>query len=200
MPYFSRRTKISFGVIAVMMLGFFWARLWNLGGYIPKEFTDARIQGAMISQSIVNLSNQSTANLENINKLDNTNNFSQALELTEKVIQESRDIRSQAVDLSDQVSKMTRALSAIKSFEARQAALEAISSRLALISRLINYSDYLNQLLGELQARFSGKPGTGDHRVAAIILQINGEVTAINSFNNQATQAMNRFDRIVNSR
>lgn len=196
MSYFSRRTKISFAVIAVIVFGFFGARLWSLGGSIPKEFTDARIQGATISQSIVNLSNQSAADLESINVLDNTNNFSRAMELTTKVIQQSKDIRGQAVDLSDQVSKMTQALSDIKSFEARQAALEAISSRLAMISRLINYSDYLNQLLSTLQARFSGQPG--DHRVAAIILQINGEVTAINSFNNQATQAMNRFDRIVN--
>ncbi len=197
MSYFSRRTKISFAVIAVIVFGFFGARLWNLGGSIPKEFIDARIQGATISQSIVNLSNQSVADLESINALDNTNNFSRATELTEKVIQQSKDIRSQAVDLSNQVSKMTQALSGIKSFEARQAALEAISSRLAMISRLINYSDYLSQLLSALQLRFSGKPG--DHRVAAIIIQINGEVTAINSFNNQATQAMNRFDRIVNS-
>lgn len=120
------------------------------------------------------------------------------MELTEKVIQQSKDIRSQAVELSDQVSKMTQALSSIRSFEARQAALEAISSRLAMISRLINYSDYLNQLLSILQARFSGQPG--DHRVASIILQINAEVTAINNFNNQATQAMQRFDKIVNSR
>lgn len=188
--------KISFAVIAVLVLGLFGARLWNLNGYIPKEFIDARIQGATISQSIVNLSNQSAADLESINKLDDANNFSQAMELTVKVIQQSKDIRSQAVELSNQVSKMTQALSGIDSFEARQAALEAISSRLAMISRLINYSDYLNQLLNTLQARFSGQPG--DHRVTAIIIQINGEATAINSFNNQATQAMNRFDRIVN--
>lgn len=197
MSYFSRRMKISFAVIAVLVLGLFGARLWNLNGYIPKEFIDARIQGATISQSIVNLSNQSAADLESINKLDDANNFSQAMELTVKVIQQSKDIRSQAVELSNQVSKMTQALSGINSFEARQAALEAISSRLAMISRLINYSDYLNQLLSTLQARFSGQPG--DHRVTAIIIQINGEVTAINSFNNQATQAMDRFDRIVNS-
>ncbi len=198
MLYFSRRTKIFFAVAGVAAIGFFGIRLWSTTNKIPKEFTEARIQGAVISQNIINLSNQSAKDLEDINRLDREQNFSQATDVALKAIQESQEIRSQAVALSNQVSRMTRALSAIDSFNARQAALESIASRLALISRLINYSDYLNQLLNTLQARFSGQ--TGDHRVEGIISQINAEVTAINNFNNQATQAMGRFDGIVNGR
>ncbi len=198
MFHFSRRTKIFLIVIASIVAVFLGNRLLDSKNSVPGEFTEARLQGAIISQNIVELSRKSTADLEAINKLDSEKNFGQALDLTLKVIQQSREIREQAVKLSDQVSKMTQALSGIKSFEARQAALEAIASQLAIISRLINYSDYLGQLLTILQARFVGQPG--DHRVATIIDQTNAEVNAINNFNNQATQAMARFDSIVDSR
>ena len=91
---------------------------------------------------------------------------------------------------------MTKALSELKSFEARQAALEAISNHLALISRLVNYSGYLGQLLEALRGRFTGS-GIQGSQVSTLVNQINTEVTAINSFNNQAVQAMQRFDNLV---
>lgn len=198
MLHFSRKTNISLAVLGFIAVGTLGSLLWARGNAIPKEFTDARLQGAIISQGIINLSSQSADNLTKINQLDEQGKFSEATDAALKAIRESQEIRNQAVELSNQVSKMTQALSAISSFEARQAALEAIANRLALISRLINYSDYLNQLLTTLQARFSHKPG--DHSVETIISQINAEVTAINSFNNQATQAMDRFDRITGNR
>lgn len=205
MFHFSRQTKIFLGVLAVGTVGALGSNLLSTKDGVPQEFIDARIQGAIISQNIVNLSTQSVNDLEKINQLDNQGNFVEATNVAIKAIDESREIRSKAVELSNQVSKMTTALSGISSFEARQAALEAIASRLALISRLINYSDYLNQLLQALQMKFIGQRGlpagqAGDHNVESIINQINFEVTAINNFNGQATQAMNRFDAIINGR
>ena len=55
---------------------------------------------------------------------------------------------------------MTSDLSNINSSPAQQAALESISSRLALINELISYSNDLDHLLAILQARFSGTPAT----------------------------------------
>jgi len=197
MLYLSQQTKNFLGVIGLVIATVLIFRFLSSGG-MPQEFIDARIQGAMISQNIVNLSNQSVDDIGKINQLEKQGNFVEATNVTLETIQKSKEIRDQAVQLSNQVSKMTSSLSDIKSFEARQAALEAISNRLALISRLINYSDYLNQLLQALQAKFAGQPG--NNNVELVISQINAEVTAINSFNNQATQAMNRFDAVVNGR
>ena len=197
MLHLSRNTKIFLGAIGVAIVGMLGFRLLSSSA-VPQDFIDARIQGAIIAQNIVGLSNQSVNDIEKINQLDQQKNYAEATNVALEAIQKSRDIRNQAVELSNQVSKMTVALSGIDSFEARQAALEAISNRLALIGRLINYSDYLNQLLQSLQAKFSGQ--RGDHSVEVIINQINAEVTAINSFNGQSTQAMNRFDAIVNGR
>lgn len=179
-------------------MGVLGSRLLFSNAGVPQDFINARAQGALISQNIVNLSKQSASDLEKINELDNQGNFTEATNVALKAIQESQEIRKQAVELSNQVSRMTTALSGISSFEARQAALESISSRLALISRLINYSEYLNQLLVALQAKFSGQ--AGDREVESIINQINLEVTAINSFNNQASRSMDRFDAIISGR
>ncbi len=176
---------------------YFLAGFLGLSGGIPKEFTDARLQGALISQNIVNLSNQSVLDLVEVNKLDQARNYTEALNSASEIIQKSQAIRDLAVQLSAQVETMTKSLSQIKSFEARQAALEAIANRLALISRLINYSGYLGQLLDVLRYKFDG--GSARYsQTASLIDQINAEVRAINNFNGQATQAMERFDAAVN--
>ena len=91
---------------------------------------------------------------------------------------------------------MTKSLSGIRSLEARQALLDSITSRLTLASRLISYSGYLGQLLDVLRNHFDGisfKNGDVNH----IVDQINSEVSAINNFNAQATQAMEKFDKII---
>jgi len=175
--------------------GYALNRLISHSAGIPVEFTNARTQGALISQNIVDLSNQSAADLAKINDLDAQGNYTDALTLTGTVITQSQAIRDQAVALSSQVEAMTRALSDISSLDARQAALEAIASRLALISRLINYSGDLGQLLDTLRSHFSGNPPQS-HEVSTLIDQINSEVNAINNFNNQATQSMLKFDKL----
>ncbi len=195
----SRRTRwLVFVIVFVFMAGGGYAASLFLGraGVIPKEFTDARSQGAMIAQNIVDLSKQSTADLAKVNDFDAKGDYTDALTLTTNMIEQSQQIRDQAVQLSSQVETMTRSLSNIGSLDARQAALESIASRLALISRLINYSGYLGQLLDTLRSHFTGNPPQG-HDVATLIDQINSEVNAINNFNNQATQSMMKFDKIT---
>ncbi len=91
---------------------------------------------------------------------------------------------------------MTKSLSDISSFEARQAALESISSRLALLNRLISYSADIDQLSATLADRFNGKYVPAN-QISAMIDNVNAEVRAINNFNAQAGQSMDRFDKIV---
>lgn len=193
--FHSRRVKLFSIFFLVIAVGYGAVRLLGSSGAVPKDFTDARLQGALIAQNIVTLSNQATEDLVKISEFDRARDFDAALELTGGVILQSQEIRDQAVALSSEIEKMTRALPDIDSPEARQAALESITGRLALISRLINYSAYLSQLLDTLRAHFSGT--SSSKKVAAIIEQINGEVRAINNFNNQAVQAMERFDKFV---
>jgi hypothetical protein len=195
MGNFSRRTKIIGAFVIVVALGYGFAKFWETQNQIPTDFTAARQQGAIIAQTIVNSSNQSTADLRQINQYDQQGDYKDALALTTQLISQSADLRNQAVQLSTQVSQMTKDLSSISSVPAQQAALESISSRLALINELITYSNDLDHLLAVLQARFSGQSqANGD--VQGIVNQINTDVNAINNFNAQAGQAMDKFDSI----
>lgn len=168
----------------------------NSAGRVPEDFIHARLEGALIAQTIVDLSRGSATDLGRISELDREKKFIEALDLTSRVLLNSREIRDEAVKLSEQMEKMTIALSSIRSTEARQAALESISNRLALITRLINYSASLGQLLDALEKRFTGA-AEQDETVKALLENINAEINAINSFNEQASRAMERFDRFM---
>jgi len=192
----SRRTKVIVTFVAVVILGYVAVWFTQGKGGVPQDFVDARMQGAIIAQNIVNLSNQSMVSLEQVNTLDQKQDYANALTLTTGLVAQSQQIRDQAVELSAQVGQMTKALSEISDFNARQAALESISNRLALINQLINYSADLGKLLDVLRNRFTGQGGT-NVEVQALVNQINTDVNAINNFNSQAGQAMDRFDAIV---
>jgi len=196
MGNFSRRTKWIVGFVVVVAAGYGLFKLVSGESGVPQPFTDARLQGAIIAQNIVNASNQSTATLEQISTLDQKGDYKDALTLAEGLVAQSADIRNQAVSLSSEISTMAQSLSGISNFTAQQAALESISNRLALLNELITYSSDLATLEATLAARFSGTQGTGA-QVTTLVNQINTDVNAINNFNSQAGQAMDRFDTIV---
>lgn len=195
LPAISRRTKVVLTFILLVVGGYvtsIWGRSFR---DVPAGFKKARLESAMIAQNIVSLSNQLTVDLATINKYDRERKYADALLLITEVLKRNEEVRREAVRLSTQVEDMTRTLEDIDSAEARQAALAAIASRLALISRLVNYSNYLGDLLTTLRDRFSGRPS--DANVANLVAQINAEVTAINNFDREAVAAMEEFDRIV---
>lgn len=191
----TRRTKTFFIFVGLVIVGYLGARLGRLSEAVPPDFKEARSQGAVISQDIVNISNSLNSDLEKINAFDKSRNLTEALNLTTELLKRSEEVKARAQDLSVQLEKMTGALADINAPEARALALESITDRLALISRLLSYSDYLSQLLSTLSDRFSGMKNSAD--VQQIITQINAEVTAINNFNRQAGQAMDRFDELT---
>jgi DNA repair ATPase RecN len=196
MPHLSRRTKIIVIFVVILVLGSGLFALFQAQSQVPSDFTTARTQGAIIAQNIVTLSDQSTADLEKVNEYDKVGDYTDALTLTTTIANQSQQLRDQAVQLSNQVSSMTEALSSISSFPAQQAALESISSRLALISQLVNYSGDLGKLLDVLRNHFTGK--TQDTaQVQTLVNQINSDVNAINNYNAQANASMNTFDKLT---
>ena len=195
MSHLPRWSKVLIALVVVVGGGYAVSRFNFSSATVPTDFSDARFQGALIAQDIVNLSNHVSDDLSKVQSLDSNQKTSEALTLTVDLLKKSADVRSRAVDLSQQLEKMTSALSDVRSQDARAAALESIADRLALINRLINYSDYLAQLLNNLRQKFAGVKQ--DNQINSLVSQINAEVTAINNFNRQAGQAMDRFDSIV---
>jgi len=195
MPTFSRRTKIIAAFIIILAVGYGLTLFWQWQNGVPASFTAARLQGAIIAQTIVNNSNQSTVELSAISKYDQEGDYTDALASTTALINQSAGLRDEAVQLSAQVTQMTNDLPSIKSQEAQQAALQSITVRLAVINELITYSNDLDKLLAILQARFSGTPQPNG-AVTNMVSQINADVNLINNFNAQAGQAMDKFDSI----
>lgn len=191
----SRTAKFIATFVILVGVAYGVGKLSNSTVAIPPDFKEARTQGAIISQSIVNTSNSLTDDLNRISELERERKISEAVDLTTTLFERSEEVKRQAHDLSDQLEKMTGALSDIPDPEARALALESITGRLALISRLISYSDYLGQLLTNLRNRLSGETAVGN--IQEMINQINAEVIAINNFNRQAADAMDEFDKLV---
>ena len=194
----SRKLKIFLGLVLIVVGGYAVGSRFGLSSSngATDDFKDARAQGAVVAQDIVNLSNGLQADLEQVNKLDSEGSYAEALTATVELLKRTQDVKTKALELSKQLERMTGALADIDSPLARQAALESISNRLALIGRLLSYSDYLSQLFNSLNLRFSGQPLQANH-IKNLIAQVNAEVTAINNFNREASQAMDRFDAIV---
>ena len=80
---------------------------------IPAQFTSSRLKGALIATEIVDLSSKSAEDLKKINDLDRQGDFPGALDLVLEVIEQSEDIREQAVKLSVELEGMTLALQGI---------------------------------------------------------------------------------------
>jgi len=194
-----RTVKIIISFLAVAITAVVYlATQSQLAKAVPASFSDARMQGALISQTIVDLSNKLQGDLGQVNELDKNKKTAEALELTSKLIEQSQEIRQQAVDLSREMETMAKSLPEIKSEEARLAAVNAISSRLLLIDKLVSYSSYLTELLQTLRDRFAGST-VSQEQVGALIEKVNAEVTAINNFNRQASASMERFDELIKS-
>ncbi|MEY4731620.1 MAG: hypothetical protein RL681_566 [Candidatus Parcubacteria bacterium] len=194
----TRKIKIFLALVVIVAGGYIAGSRLGLSSSngATDDFKDARAQGAVMAQDIVNLSNGLQADLERVNKLESEQNYAEALTTTVELLKRTQDVKAKALELSKQLERMTGALAKIDSPLARQAALESISNRLALIGRLLSYSDYLSQLFTSLNLRFSGQ-AIQPNQIKNIIAQVNAEVTAVNNFNREASQAMDRFDAIV---
>ena len=138
------------------------------------------------------MSDESTNKLEEISKLDSGGNYTQALLLVSAELERNKEARDKGIELALRLETMAKNLAQISPSSAGQTALEAVSSETSLISRLINYNDYLNQLLEILRNKFLGQ-GDGN-KVQELIAKINTEAVAINDLNRNFNDLMKQFD------
>jgi hypothetical protein len=191
----AKRNKIYLTFVAVLACGYVVFRIVAAATATPKDFEEARMRGGAIAQEIVSISSELKTELAQINELDKRGSYTEALTKITTVANRTQDIRAKAVELSGELQIMTSALPKIRNADAKRAVLDSVSNRLALLSRLINYSDYVYQLLSVLRDKFSGiwhRPG----QVAELVDSINVEVNSINAFNESAMAAMARFDKL----
>lgn len=164
--------------------------------FLPEEFSEARIKGAALAKNIVDLSSESLRSLTEIAEYDEEGNSSEALILISKEVIKNRATRDEAIKLSSQLEKMARSLTDIEPTHARILATEAVSSEVALVSRLISYNDYLLQLFETLEKKFLKPAVNSDGRVVELIKKINEESSAINQFNYRFNESLAEFDKV----
>lgn len=163
--------------------------------FVPHSFLEARTNGSMIAELIVQLSDESVKNLQEINNHDKEGNFALASDLVRAELRRNNEARAKALDLSKQLEQMTIGLRAVQPEQAQLLVTQAISYEISLINRLLTYNDYLNQLLSTLQSRFDGTGGSSG-MVSQLLQNLNTEAQAINDLNAKYTATMGEFDRI----
>lgn len=188
-----KRVRLLVLFLLIVLVAYFIVRfLFIETRNIPPDFLRARQEASLIAQDIVNLSGETATRLDEISQLDQGQKYTEALILISQELERNREAREKAIGLSQRLEAMAKNLAQIKPASAGQTALQAVSSETALISRLITYNDYLNQILEVLQAKFLGR-GDGD-KIPELIGKANDEARAINDLNQKFNDVMKDFD------
>lgn len=189
-----RRLAILGGLIVLIGIGFA-SFSYIEANKVPSAFQNAREEGAVISARIVENSKSLATDLSQLSDLEKHNNYAEANKLIDSLVDRNKSIRADALDLSNKLQDMTKAISGIKSDDAKSAALTGVNSDLSLISHLLDYSDLLQQLFAALRA--SQYNHSQDQHIKDLIDQINGEVGQINLFNAASEDAFKKFDNLT---
>lgn len=198
MPKAARKIILFAVIFIVLLAGYFALRLRAASRVtVPQAFSEARGRGAVVSQDIVNISNGIAEDVKKMQDLDRDKKYEEALGVAASIDGKLDDLRTKAIDLTEELEAMTAALAAITDPPTRQAALDSISSRMALISRLVTYTDGVKRLTEVLRTHFETGKALPAEDTSRLVAEINAEVRAINAFNGQASQAMDRFDEAV---
>lgn len=163
---------------------------------VPAEFSEARINGARTAEKIVAASAYSLQILAKIAEHDRAGNATDALTLVSKELIKAEEIRGEALFLASRLERMARLLSEIQPTRARVLATEAVSSEVALVSRLLSYNEYLTELFETLRAKFQNRLTNTDGKVGELVQKINEEGKAINEFDRKFNQSLAEFDKI----
>ena len=185
-----RRARLLIIFLILILLGYFVARFLVIDATnVPEEFLKARAAASLVANDIVSFSNTSANNLKEISELDKNREHEKALILITQELERNKEARNKALELSVQLEIMAKNVAQISPSSASQLAIQAISSETALINRLINYNEYLLNLLEILQKKFLGlQDGSG--KIPELIDKVNEEVRMINELDQKFNTIM----------
>jgi methyl-accepting chemotaxis protein len=190
-----RRLLIFVVAIVVVAGGYLGYRFYAaLERSVPPGFSEARSRGAAISEQVILSSNDIAALVARLSSPTSTPAaVSSTLgEITARVT----EVRGQAIELTGTLEAMTKSVQDIRLEEARQVALQAVSYRLILVSRLVTYTDEVRRLVVAMRLRLEN--GTQNSKeISKLIKEINAEVAAVNKVSRLADESMAEFDRLL---
>jgi hypothetical protein len=188
------RFKLIGLLMVLFLIVFFIGRLFFVETrIIPSDFLKAHKEANQIANDIVSLLNSNKKDLELIEKLNKDGDFPKALVVISRALQDNQEAYSKAINLSRHLEIMAGSLISIQPSSLRQVALEAISTEITLISRLLQYNDYLKQIFELLRLKFSGE-SKEDNNLRLLIEKANNEARIINDLNKKFNDLMVRFN------
>lgn len=185
------KTALGAGVVVVAVLLYL---LMQTPATPPKEFLETRIQTIGAVNNLTQLMNNSLANFEKVNTFIGNKNFVEARDFIKFEFSQRAERQNAAVLLATHLEKMAQAATQIDSSGARSDAVEAITSGIAMVSRMVSYSNNLELLFNELQRQTAGgAPNNG--MLAKLSGDLNADAAAINELGENFNEAFNRLDR-----
>ncbi len=192
-----KSTKTIVWSVILIVLAYFLVRYVVIGPKsVPEGFVAARTSGAAAATDIARLSNESILKLDEISKKDAEYDFGGAMVLISAELLRNKELKSKALSLSNELAKMANSLSRIQPRQARELAAEAIGYEVALVSRLISYSDTAEELFELLKSKYNGGEFFVTEQVNKSIDELNLTARTINTFNKAFEETLRKFDEV----
>lgn len=189
---------IGAGIALIVLAVFFGVARYRSAHRVPQAFVEARDAGGKQAQEITDLSKKIRDDLERVRELESAGKSAEALTLLGEIEKTNTIIRTDASELSSQLTKMAEAVNSIGNKNAQPLAFDAIRAHLTIVARVVNYNDDLGELVELLTARAAHKPAN-QNDIDQLVRKINTEVEVINGLNTQATEKLTAFDETIRS-
>src|SRR3989344_9248214 len=161
---------------------------------LPPLFLEARKEASLISQKIVDLTDDVNEKIKAANLSDSNGNKNDALVSIKEARQINTEAYDQAFELSRQLQKLAESLAEIKSQNSQRSAYEAVAVELALVSEFINYTQALNTFLDNLSVAVATDSFANRRAAENYLQEVNKKANLINDLNEEFLVKMSIFD------
>lgn len=183
--------------VILIILGYFLVRFIMIGPKaVPEQFKTAREKGAVLASDISTLSSGSIEKLNEVSKLDAEYDFIDSMVVIEKELIRNNQLKDKAVELSNELARMAESLPGIQPRRARELVTEAIGYEVALVSRLISWSDTFKGLFDVLKSKYEGQTFATNKEINKLIDELNSQAGTINTFNKAFESTLVKFDEV----
>ncbi|MFA4999249.1 MAG: hypothetical protein WC519_00750 [Parcubacteria group bacterium] len=162
---------------------------------VPESFAEARINGALIADFLNEFSDQSINTIGEIEEKDKATKYDEALNLTIQELQRVDEARAKTIELLGELEKMASSLPSVPDDEAQALGMQAITTEISLVDKLLNYNEKTRNLLDVLRKKFTSyTPENFNTEMTEITEAMNEDAVAINELNRKYQTLMEEFD------
>jgi len=162
---------------------------------IPESFAEARMNGAVIADFLNEFSSSSVNTISEIEKKDKAGKYDEALNLTIQELERVEVARAKTIELLGELERMASSLPSVPNNDAQALGMQAITTEISLVDKLLNYNENTRALLDVLRKKFTSyTPENFNAETEKITKEMNDNVIAINELNRKYQTLMGEFD------